>query len=126
MLVAGRLEVEALVLVLLTVSRVGVPIMTLNGKSRVRRDRLPQSSTSLSFPHCHIYPRGTSEGSFAPRFALRVLVLLLLDRLHPVGPGNQCLEAVALGLNRLQPEFGLRQVFGRRHLLQAPRHNPSR
>ena len=36
MLVTRRLEIEALILVLLTVSRARVPIMTLNGKSRAR------------------------------------------------------------------------------------------
>ena len=34
MLVARRLEIEALIFVLLTVLRAGVPIVKLNGKSR--------------------------------------------------------------------------------------------
>lgn len=36
MSVSRRLEIEALILVLLTMLRAGVPIMTLNGKSRVK------------------------------------------------------------------------------------------
>jgi hypothetical protein len=36
MLVTRRLEIEALILVLLTMLRPGVPITTLNGKSRVK------------------------------------------------------------------------------------------
>jgi hypothetical protein len=36
MLVTRRLEVEALILILLTVLRAGVPIMRLYGKSRLR------------------------------------------------------------------------------------------
>ena len=36
-LTAGRVEMEAPIVVLLTVSRAGVPIMRVNGKSRLHR-----------------------------------------------------------------------------------------
>ena len=48
MLVTRHLEIEALVLLLLTVLRAGVPIMTLNGKSRIRRDY----SSLMCYHHC--------------------------------------------------------------------------
>ena len=52
MLVTRRLEIEALILVLLTALRAGVPIMTLNGKSRRELLEIGFAKQAISVEPC--------------------------------------------------------------------------